>query len=55
LRLPTTPLLPLTKKHKSLQEIIDAPSIKSALVPNYHNQDYSKTIEEIHELLPELK
>ncbi len=36
-------------------DIVNSKPIKSALVPNYHNQSYAKTLEQMHEYLPELK
>ena len=49
LRLPSKPETDTT------QEIVKSTPIPWALVPNYHTQEYSKTLEEIHEYLPELK
>jgi len=58
LRLPIKPYLTSPNRRgitQNLQEIIDSPSIPSALVPDFHKQEYSKTLEEIYELLPEIK
>lgn len=49
LRLPSKPETDTT------QEIVKSTPIPWALVPNFHTQEYSKTLEEIHEYLPELK
>ncbi len=58
LRLPKSPLLTSPKgrgKVQSLQEYIDADSIPWALVPDFHRQEYSKTLQQLHTFLPELK
>ena len=46
---------PSNKTSDTTEKIINSKSIKSALVPNFHKQSYSKTLEEIYEYLPELK
>jgi hypothetical protein len=47
--------LPSDKNSDTTQNIIKSKSIESALIPDFHKQEYSKTLEEIHELLPEIK
>ncbi len=45
-------------KHSPLTDIVDVVNskpIKSALVPNFHNQSYTETMKQMHEFLPELK
>jgi len=37
------------------QDLVKSKSIESALIPDFHNYEYSKTLEEIHNFLPELK
>jgi len=49
LRFPSSPETDTTK------EIVNSPSIDWALVPDFHRQEYSKTLEKLYELLPELK
>jgi len=49
LRFPSTPETDTTKN------LVKSKSIESALVPDFHKQEYSKTLEEIYEYLPELK
>ncbi len=47
--------LPSTKASDSTQNLISSDSISSALVPNFHNYSYNKTLKKIYNLLPEIK
>lgn len=49
LRFPSTP------ESDTTQNLVKSKSIESALVPDFHKQEYSKTLEEIYKYLPELK
>jgi len=46
---------PSTKQSDTTQVLTNSPSIPSALVPDFHKQEYFKTLEEIYDLLPEIK
>jgi elongator complex protein 3 len=46
---------PSNKESDTTKEIIESKSIESALIPNFHNYEYSQTLEEIYNYLPELK
>ncbi|MDQ7023151.1 MAG: tRNA uridine(34) 5-carboxymethylaminomethyl modification radical SAM/GNAT enzyme Elp3 [Candidatus Gracilibacteria bacterium] len=47
--------LPSTNNSDTTKKIVESKSIESALIPDFHNYPYSKTLEEIHTFLPELK
>ncbi|MCD5380870.1 tRNA uridine(34) 5-carboxymethylaminomethyl modification radical SAM/GNAT enzyme Elp3 [Candidatus Gracilibacteria bacterium] len=36
-------------------DVVNSQSIESALIPNFHDQTYTETINQMHEYLPELK